>query len=249
MDKVYVPFRVSRDELRSFLDDCRELGVKGLSVLIPHKEEIVRYLTQGDGAVRGVGAANSLLVEETALIGYNTDYRAFTDSLDQIFPEDQAGKSLKGKTALVLGAGGVSKAIVFGLRRREAEVVITSRTYDRSRHLAERFKGRPVQWYERTKVEAELLINATPIGMHPNVDESPYDNSYLQRSMIVFDTVYNPEQTLLVKEARAKGCQVITGVDMFIRQAALQFQHFTGADAPEEVMRLEYKRVLGPAIW
>jgi 3-dehydroquinate dehydratase / shikimate dehydrogenase len=249
MNKVYVPFRVPRDDLRSFMDDCRGLEIKGLSVSIPHKDDVVRFLTQGDGAVRGIGAANTVAFDGMAMVGYNTDYRAFMDSLDTIFPESDKGASLIGKTVLVLGAGGISKAIVFGLRRREAEVVIASRTYDRARTLAEVFKGRAVQWYERMKVEPDILINATPIGMHPNLDQLPFDPEYLLRGMIVFDTVYDPEQTLLVKEARERACRVITGVDMFVRQAALQFKHFTGEDPPEEVMREEFKRFIGPVQW
>ena len=210
---------------------------------------VVRFLTQGDGAVRGIGAANTVAFDDMTMVGYNTDYRAFMDSLDTMFPESDRGASLIGKTVLVLGAGGISKAIVFGLRRREAQVVIASRTYDRSRTLAETFKGRAVQWYERTKVEPDILINATPIGMHPNLDQLPFDPEFLLRGMIVFDTVYDPEQTLLVKEARVRACRVITGVDMFVRQAALQFKHFTNEDPPEDVMRNEFKRVIGPVQW
>lgn len=249
MNRVFVPFRVPRDELRAFMEDCLELGVKGISVALPHKEDVVRFLAQGDGAVRGIGAATTVLFEPDAMVGYNTEYRAFTDALDQLDPESQQARSLVGKTALVLGAGGMSRSIIFGLKRREAEVVVASRTFDRARALAERFRGRAVQWYERHKVEPDVLVNATPIGMHPNVDESPFDHVYLNRGMIIFDTVYNPEQTLLVKEARDKGCKVITGVDMFVRQAALQFKHFTGEEAPEEVMRNEFKRAIGPAQW
>lgn len=269
MNKVYIPFRVSRDDLRSFMDDCRELGIKGLSVMLPHKEDIVRCLTQGDGAVRGIGACNTVVfgkalpadasdpvgagegayLGQANVVGYNTDYRAFMDVMDTIYPEGDRSSSLVGKTALVLGAGGVSKAIVFGLRRREAEVVISSRTFDRARYLAELFKARAAAWYERMSVEPDIIINATPIGMHPNLDESPYDPDCLKRAQIVFDTVYNPEQTLLVKQARDKGCKVITGVDMFIRQVTLQFRHFTGQEASEEAMRNEFKRFIGPVQW
>ena len=90
------------------------------------------------------------------------------------------------------------------------------------------------------------MVNCTPIGMHPNVDESPFNKSHLKPSMIVFDTVYNPESTLLLKEARAHGCRVVTGVEMFIRQAALQFLLFTGREAPEQLMRETLKRAIGP---
>ena len=173
LNKVYVPFRVPREELRQFMDDAAELGIKGLSVTIPHKEDDRQELTQADGAVRGIGAANTRVFEETAQIGYNTDYRAAMDSLEADHPGGRsAASSLNGKTALVLGAGGVSKAIVFGLLRRDAEVVIASRTFDRHAASGQTVQCPPVQWAERHTVEAEHVINATPIGMHPNVDES-----------------------------------------------------------------------------
>ncbi|MCH5377456.1 MAG: shikimate dehydrogenase [Planctomycetes bacterium] len=247
LKKLFIPFRVPKDDLVPFMEMARDLNVKGLSVTVPHKEEIVRYLSQADGSVRGIGAANTVLFDEGAIVGFNTDYRAFNDALDTVFPNYERGQSLWGKTALVLGAGGVSKAILYALRRREADVMVTARTYERAAVLADRFKCRPVQWFERTKVEADIIVNATPIGMHPNVDETPYDRSYLQRGQIVFDTVYNPEQTLLIKHAREQNCRVITGVDMFVRQAALQFEHFTEQPAPEEVMRAELKRAIGAA--
>ena len=95
-------------------------------------------------------------------------------------------------------------------------------------------------------VPADIIVNCTPIGMHPNVDETPFNKSNLKPSMIVFDTVYNPESTLLLKEARSHGCRVVTGVEMFIRQAALQFHLFTGSEAPEALMRETLKRAIGP---
>ncbi len=247
LNKVFIPFRVPQDDLVPFMEMARDLGIKGLSVTVPHKEEIVRYLSQADGAVRGIGAANTVLLDEGAIVGFNTDFRAFNDVLDSVFPNYERGQSLWGKSALILGAGGVSKAILYALRRREADVLVTARTYERAAVLADRFKCRPVQWFERNKVEADIIINATPIGMHPNVDETPFDRSYLQRGQIVIDTVYNPEQTLLIKHAREQSCRVVTGVDMYIRQAALQFEHFAEQPAPEEIMRAELKRAIGAA--
>jgi 3-dehydroquinate dehydratase/shikimate dehydrogenase len=249
MNKVYLPFRVPRDELADFLRDCDELGVRGLSVSIPHKEEVLRHLGKSDGTVRGIGSASTLVFEGREAVGYNTDHRAFTDALDTVFHETERGMTLAGRTVLILGAGGISKAIAFGLRRRDATVLISSRTYERSLLLAEKFNCRTVQWYERNKVEPDILINATPIGTHPNVDESPMDIKYLRRGMIVVDTVYNPEQTLLIKEAREQNCRVVTGLEVFVRQSAMQFEQFTGKSAPVELMKTAMKRAIGPARW
>jgi 3-dehydroquinate dehydratase/shikimate dehydrogenase len=154
---------------------------------------------------------------------------------------------LSGKVALVLGAGGAAKAIAYGLQRRGAEVVVASRTRDRADRLADAISVKAVDWGARHNFWVDILINCTPVGMHPNVDETPYDKHYLKPSMLVFDTVYNPESTLLVKDARSRSCTVITGVEMFIRQAALQFKLFTDQDPPTELMREVLKRAIGPA--
>ena len=254
-NKVFLPFRVPRDELGEFLDDCEEMGIKGLTVGIPHKEEILRHLHKVDGLVRGVGACNTVLfkdqdgVDNRDGVGYNTDYDGFMEGLDSVFHESEKGMTLAGRNALVLGAGGVSKAAAFGLKRRDAEVYISSRTYERALLLAERFRCRTVQWYERSKIEPDILVNATPVGTHPNVDETPFDPKYLKRGMVVIDTVYDPEQTLLIKQAKEQNCRIVTGVELFIRQAALQFKHFSGQDAPVELMRTALKRAIGPAKW
>ena len=144
---------------------------------------------------------------------------------------------LKGKTALVLGAGGVGKAIAYGLTRRGVNVVVADGVARQALTLAAHLDCRAVEWSARHTVSADLLFNCTPVGMHPNVDETPFERHYLRPSMIVFDAVYNPENTLLVKEARGRNCTVVTGVDMFVRQACLQFKLFTGQEGPADLMR------------
>jgi 3-dehydroquinate dehydratase/shikimate dehydrogenase len=247
LNKVYVPFRVPREDLDEFLADCRDLGIKALSVTIPHKEAVIRHLTKVDGAVRGIGAANTVIFENEEAIGYNTDFRAALESLEAAAGEDVGDKQITHKTALVLGAGGVSKAIAFGLKRRGANVLIASRNLERAQDLAKRLDCRVVEWANRHGVTADVLVNGTPVGMHPNVDETPFERRHLRPSTIVFDTVYNPEQTLLLKEARQQGCTVVSGLEMFVRQAALQFKLFTGQEAPLEVMREALRRAIGPA--
>jgi 3-dehydroquinate dehydratase/shikimate dehydrogenase len=181
------------------------------------------------------------------VIGYNTDYKAAMDCLEQTLGGAPGEATrLKDKRVVVLGAGGVARAVMYGLERRGAKVTVASRTRPRAQQLAETFGGRVVDWPARHATDAEIIINCTPIGMHPNVDESPYNKSHLKPSTIVFDTVYNPESTLFLKEARARGCYVVTGVEMFIRQAALQFLLFTGKEAPEPLMRETLKRMIGP---
>ena len=247
MDKVYIPIRVPREDLADFIDWAPELDIRGLSVTIPHKEKVIDKLTQADGAVRGIGAANTVVFEQDQRLGHNTDYRAAMSSLEEALGlTGEEEEPLRGKTALVLGSGGVGKAIAFGLVRRGARVVLTDGVRRCASELAERLKCSSVDWAARQTVSAELLFNCTPVGMHPNVDETPFDKHHLKPSMTVFDAVYNPETTLLIKDASSRNCRVITGVDMFVRQACLQFQLFTGHDGPANLMREVIRRSIGP---
>ena len=245
MNRVYVPLRISREELDQFMDDASELGIRGISVTIPHKETIIRKLDKVHGAVRSINAANTVVFKGEGSVGYNTDYHAAMQCIDLAMGIETTDQLLSGKTALVLGAGGVSKSIVFGLTRRGANVVIANRTKERAKQLAVDFNCHTIPWERRHAVKPDLIINATPIGMHPNVDETPYDKRYLGPGTVVFDTVYNPESTLLLKEAFQQNCKVVTGVEMFIRQAAYQFQLFTDQEPPMELMRETLKRTTG----
>jgi 3-dehydroquinate dehydratase/shikimate dehydrogenase len=252
MNRVYIPFRVPREDILKFIDDATQLGIRGLSVTIPHKEEVIKRLTEADNAVRGIGATNTVIFDGQKRIGYNTDYRAAMSSLEDTLrreglPVAKTENLLHGKTALVLGAGGIGKAVVYGLTRRGAQAVISDGVPRQAVTLAKNFNCRSVDWGMRHTVVADLLFNCTPIGMHPNVDDTPYDKHHLRPSMIVFDVVYNPENTLLIKEARSRNCTVITGIDMFVRQAALQFKLFTGQEGPADVMRETLRRAIGAA--
>lgn len=245
MNRVYLPFRVPRESLSEFIEQAGELAIQGLSVTIPHKETILEKLTQLDDAVRGIGAANTVVFKDDQRLGFNTDSSAALSSIEEAIagdPKIASDGGLPGATALVLGAGGVGKAIAYGLLQRKAQVVVADGDSERARELAKRLDCRSIEWPLRHTVIADLLANATPVGMHPNVDESPFEEHYLRSSMIVFDAIYNPENTLLIKNARSRGCKVITGVDMFVRQARMQFKLFTGEDGPADLMRDVIKR-------
>ncbi len=241
IDGVYIPFRVPREHLAQFLDDAPALGIRGLSVTIPHKELVLKKLAEVDETTRGVGAANTLVFGPGGIEGYNTDHQAAMDSLEQALAKTARERrsaaaaqklDLTGQRALVLGAGGAAKAIAYGLKQRGADVVIAGRTAQRAQLLASRLQCRVVDWNARYSIEPDLLVNCTPVGMHPNVDATPYEKHHLKPSMVVFDTVYNPENTLLIKDARSQSCTVVTGVEMFVRQASLQFKLFTGSTRP-----------------
>jgi 3-dehydroquinate dehydratase/shikimate dehydrogenase len=248
IDAVYIPFRVPREHLSQFLDDAPGLGIRGLSITIPHKEAVLPRLAETDAATEGIGACNTIVFNDGTASGYNTDERAALESLENTVKSNAAHSAgLTGMTVLVLGAGGAAKAIAYGLKQRGANVIISSRTLARAEQLSERLKCRAVDWNARHNMAADIVVNCTPVGMHPNVDATPFEKHHIKPSMIVFDTVYNPETTLLIKDARLQGALTVTGVDMFVRQAALQFKLFTSQDAPTDLMRETLKRQIGPA--
>ncbi len=248
MNCVYLPIRVARDHLAEFLDTAWELGICGLSVTIPHKEAVIPLLDEVDEAVRGIGAANTVVFARGRRVGRNSDYAAAMGSLEAALGVSFRGKeTLAGRTALVLGAGGVGRAITFGLVERGAHVVLCDGEPSRAVRLAEEFRCQAVDWAERHTTAADIVVNCTPIGMYPKVDATPFDKQSFRSSMVAFDAVYNPEETRFIQDARAAGCTCITGVDMFVRQAAMQFKWFTGQEAPAEVMRETMKRAMAAA--
>jgi 3-dehydroquinate dehydratase/shikimate dehydrogenase len=243
----YLPFRVSKGDLPNFMKHTRELGVHGISITIPHKEAAIDYCTQAESSATGIGAINTMVFHGEDNLGYNTDYRAAMDCIQESFKIDKSHeRPMQGIKVMILGAGGVSRALAWGLRQRHAEVVIASRNFERAQILAAEIGCRAVEWESRHEDRIQLLINGTPIGMHPDVDSTPYNRSSLHELMRVFDTVYNPETTLLIKHAKAANCRIITGVDMFVRQAAYQFKLFTGHEAPTALMRKTIKEATNP---
>ena len=246
LNKVYLPFRVPPADLARFMDEIPQLGVKGLSITIPHKETVLPKLGDMEPAVRQIGACNTATHDGQKWSGYNTDCRAAIESLEEAIGGSVSGKSpLVGKTALLLGSGGVGKAIAVGLIARGAIVLLCDGLNDRAVDLAARLGCRAVPWDERQTVAADVLVNGTPLGMHPKVNESPYDKQWLRPGMVVFDVVYNPEYTQLLLDAQSCGCRTVTGLEMFVRQACLQFQLFAGQPAPTDLMRDVLKRALG----
>lgn len=243
LDSVYLPFRVPAEDLAEFLASAGRWPLAGLSVTIPHKEKVLSVAKPGDAMVGPVGAANTLVFGPDGIVAHNTDATAAIESLEQVVRggEGEADAAFP-KTAIVLGAGGAARAIAFGLKQRHVDVTVAGRTADRAKKLAADVGCKVVDWQARHRMPYEVIVNATPIGMHPNVDETPFDREHLRPYMVVFDTVYNPENTLLLKDARAMGCKTVTGVEMFVRQAAAQYRIWHGQEPPAGVMRDAVKR-------
>lgn len=253
-DGVYLPLLVEPgyETFKSFMDDFlafAELDLRGLSVTIPHKENALRYLRENGGEIeelaQSIGAVNTIAIRRDAaakLSGTNTDYAAI---LDSITAELGIGRDqLAGLRVAILGAGGTARASVAGLAHYGATVLLCNRTPERAAALVEEFNGRRgtvqvTSFDELTKNPCDVFINTTSVGMYPKIDESPFGRipPWFSEKTIVFDTIYNPMQTLLLTQAQAMGARTISGVEMFVRQAAGQFETWTGKPAPKGVMR------------
>jgi len=259
VNALYLPFRVPAGQLSAAIQAYEQVPVQGYSVTIPHKEAAVAAAAELDDTVRLTGAANTLVRRpEGGFRAFNTDYLAILDCLqahhERVRATAGADEEVPAEAnqlfALVLGAGGVSRAVAYALARQGVHVTLTSRTYERAAKLAAEVGCKVVDWAARHNVQpCNLLVNGTPVGMHPNTDESPVHHSFLKPGMIVFDTVYTPENTLLIQEARARECHVITGVELFVRQAARQIELFTGNLPDMEPMRRLLRKAMSPVTY
>ena len=254
MNKVYLPFRVPKDDLAKTVEICDWLPIRGYSVTLPHKEDLLGLTKQYDGPIGEIGAANTLYRDTGG--GWraaNTDYDAALGSLvHELQPDlapgtDPSLSALAGRKVLLLGAGGVARAIARGVVNHGGVLMIANRTKARAADLVEQLGCLLVEWQNRGSVFADVLINCTSVGMHPNLDHTPFAENWLREGMVVFDTIYNPERTLLIKQARERDCRTITGIDMFVGQAARQFELFTGRRAPLDVMRDVVRRAISAA--
>jgi 3-dehydroquinate dehydratase/shikimate dehydrogenase len=247
---VYLPFRVPRGELAEFLKDFDRIPVAGYSVTIPHKEAAAKLAQAKDADVERIGAANTLVRSPIGWHAYNTDAQAALETLKNHLPDGPDGTRvpLSRRMVLLLGAGGVARAIAFALEQEGTGVIIANRTAERAQKLAEEVGCKYVDWAARHTVVCDTLINCTSVGMHPNLDESPIHAGFLKTGLYVFDTIYTPETTMLIREAQERGCHVLTGVEMFVRQAGLQFKLFTGKEAPLELMDKMVRRALSPVL-
>ncbi len=249
-DKLYLPLLVEggKSEFDAFLRNVLArpwLGFRGFSVTIPHKENALDFVKTKQGFVeplaKRIGAVNTLIIESRAtsderrIRACNTDYAGALDAITSAMKI--AKDDLDNMPVAVIGAGGVARAIAAGLRDTGAKVTIYNRTVKRGENLAADFDCDFAPLDHLPGVSAKLLINCTSIGMHPNVNETPIPKEYLKKDMAVFDTIYNPAETLLLKQAKEVGAKTISGLDMFINQALVQFKLFTGTDATPKLVR------------
>ncbi|MFH1256546.1 MAG: shikimate dehydrogenase [Candidatus Diapherotrites archaeon] len=225
-----VYFALETDKAKDAIGLMKALGIKGYSVTIPLKETALHLMDSVEPLAKRIGAINTVVNRNGRLYGYNTDCFGAISALEEKI-------SLKGKNALVLGAGGAAKAIAFGLKQKKAKVAIANRTFSRAKSLAKKIGGKAVALKSMKSLEGfDVLVNATSIGMHPKTSTMPLNASLLHKKLLVFDIIYNPLETKLLREARRKGCKTVNGVKMFVEQGEKQFELFTGKNAPKKLM-------------
>ncbi len=234
---IYVPFRMLRSETLPRLAD--RLDLQGASVTIPHKRTVIPYLHTLNPYAEKIGAVNTIVRIEDRYEGYNTDARAAIDAVIACWPEnrlDAEGEDpLAGKRVLLLGAGGAARAGGTAFRQAGADLLITNRTEETGRELAENLDAAFVRWEDRTdRDHIDLLVNATSVGMEPMEDMTPFPADELNEDTVVFDMVYTPPETRLLREASEQGCHTISGEEMFSRQALKQFKLWTDEYANRE---------------
>lgn len=255
-DGVYVPLLVNPgyESFKAFMETWlafTPLGLSGLSVTIPHKENALRYATEKgwsvDDVARSIGAINTLVLGGSPR-GFSSDADAIVDSLGV------SRGDLASKRVAVIGAGGTGRTAVAALAALGATVVVYNRTRERAEALAHEFNGRSgkvvsADWSKLCGSCCDVFLNTTSMGMKPQTDTSPFDDNLpkLTPDTIVFDAVYNPLETKLIRQSRDAGARVVTGDEMFIRQAVRQFEAWTGRSAPVETMRQVLRTRLGAA--
>ncbi len=225
---VYLAFPVT--DPAAAVKGIRALNFKGVSVTLPHKVAVIEHLDEIDAMAERIGAVNTIVNNSGKLSGYNTDCQGAIDAL-------LTRTTIEGKSVAVIGAGGAARAVGFGLAAAGGRVTILNRTRTTGEHLAADLQADFLPLTECQTGHYEILINTTPLGMHPDIDATPIAEKVLGKEMVVMDIVYNPLMTRFLKEAAARGCVAINGVDMFVFQGAHQFELWTGQTAPVDVMR------------
>jgi shikimate dehydrogenase len=242
LDYCYLPVEVTTADLETVFNGLTRMNIAGCNVTIPHKISIIKYLDELDPLAATIGAVNTVCIKNGKTIGYNTDGEGFLQSL-----EASAHITPKGRNFFLLGAGGAGRAISMTLAHHGAgNIYICNRTFAKAKELATEINKKIrtcAVAIDQTATDraailqnCDVLINSTSIGMHPNENELPIEESLISKHLIVADIVYNPLTTQLLKIAKEKGCPIVRGLGMLVNQGAAGFRLWTGAEPPIEEM-------------
>jgi shikimate dehydrogenase len=240
-DYVFLAFKVKPARIPDAINGMRALNIRGLNVTMPHKNTVMANLDRVDLSAQIISSVNTILNRENLLFGFNTDGVGAVKALKE------NGVELKGRKVLLLGAGGAARAIGYSMAKEGDELAVLNRTTKQAQSLAkllEKLANKKIAYgslsqsdIQKNIQDADIIINATSVGMKPHQDESPIPAKLLRPNLSVMDIVYNPLETKLAKEAKAAGAKVVSGVEMLIYQGAASFEIWTGKSAPVEVMR------------
>ena len=244
LDYVYLAFAVNRRNIDLALAGCRALGIRGLNVTVPYKKDVLPYLDEINPEAERIGAVNTIVNSSGKLCGHNTDSIGFKIALLD------SGFKPAGKNVVLLGVGGAARAIAFSLIKDVAGLIVITRKgslekgHSLAAELGPKALARDINELEQSLSGAELLVNATGVGMAPRSDETLVPRMMLRPGLTVFDVIYNPAETRLLREAAASGCQIVSGVNMLVYQGAFSFEIWTGKAAPVDVMKSAVKKTL-----
>ena len=246
LDYVYVAFDVEPANLKSAIEGAKALNIKGFNVTIPHKISVMEFLDEIDEVASLIGAVNT--IDFKNMKGYNTDGIGAVKAIEEV-------TSIKGKNVVIAGAGGASRAISFYIAKYGADAMtILNRNPLKAQNLASdvsnsgligEVKSDSISEINAYLADADILIDTTPVGMHPNVDDEPIATSQnMHEDLVVFDAVYNPNETVLLKEAIKAGAKPVYGIKMLLYQGAESFKIWTGHDAPVDEMEMALRKTL-----
>ena len=234
IDAAYLAFDVPPQDLAAAISGVRALGIRQLAISIPHKESVIALLDDVDETARRIGAVNTVTRRGAKLVGSNTDWLGAVRAIESVAAVADA-------RAVVIGAGGAARAVVYGLRARGANVTVLNRSLDRAEQLCADLEAEasgPISALEN--ISHDILVNTTSVGLAG--DESPVDPSWISPAAVVMDAVYQPPETRLLRDAASRGARTIQGKWMLVHQAAEQLREWTGPDAPVEVMAEAFDR-------
>jgi len=235
INALYVPFcvRILEEAVRGI----RGMGIRGVSVTLPFKSEVLRHLDEVEESAGRIGAVNTIVNDGGRLCGYNTDWSGFVRDLKEFMP-------IQGKTFGVLGAGGAARAVLFGILAEGGKPVVLNRSVRKGEILAEEIGCSFLPLSEAGALDADCIINTTPVGLAPQVGNSPLEGGIPEKASRVVDIVYNPLETKLLRDARKAGCETRSGLGMFVHQGAEQIRLWTGEEPPVESMKRTVREML-----
>ena len=239
LDGSYSLFPISPEDkqgLKDLLARVRSGEITGLNVTIPHKQNVIELMDELTPTAQAIGAVNTIYMRENKLIGDNTDAPGFLADLKRV----SSSSFIIPHSALVLGAGGSARAVVYALLHDGWNVTLAARRIEQAQQLSQSFGKYDLRLstFDLQLSTFNLIVNTTPLGMAPNIEDSPLpENIVLSPKTVIYDLIYNPRETKLVKDARAQGLSATTGLGMLIEQAALAFEKWTGAKADRDAMQ------------